>query len=221
MTTVFSKLFLDKNKDYSDGLKMLGFIFMFIDHIGIMFYPHTLIFRLLGRLAFPIFAYQLANGFFYTSNINRYLVRLWVLALISQIPFTLCFQTTDLNIFFTLFLSLLLLKKIKKKKYIWIPMVLISSNLLRIDYGIYGVITVLIFAYFKSNKVVITTLLLILNFLYMFLHNNPIQIFSMFSLIFIFLEAYLPTVKFNNKALYFVYPIHLIVLLFIKYLSYA
>ena len=49
-------------------LKILGIILMSIDHVGLMFFPAEYTFRALGRIAFPIFAFQTTQGFKYSKN---------------------------------------------------------------------------------------------------------------------------------------------------------
>ena len=73
-------------------LKCIAIISMLIDHIGMVLFPEQLIFRMIGRLAFPIFAYVLVEGFFYTKNINKYLLRLGVFAIVSEVPFDLAYS---------------------------------------------------------------------------------------------------------------------------------
>lgn len=62
-------------------------IFMFTDSIGIAFFPHLLILRLVGRLAFPIFAYCIAEEAKKTADIDRLINRLFIVALLSQFPY--------------------------------------------------------------------------------------------------------------------------------------
>jgi hypothetical protein len=95
----------------NDTLKLIAMATMLIDHIGYMFFPQYLIFRSVGRLAFPIFAYQLAVGYEKTSNLKNYAKRLFIFGLISQIPYSffspeLEFKPFNLNIMFTLLLAL-------------------------------------------------------------------------------------------------------------------
>ena len=52
----------------NNQLKIIAMISMLIDHIGLQMFPDLLIFRIIGRLAFPIFAYMIAEGCFYTKN---------------------------------------------------------------------------------------------------------------------------------------------------------
>ncbi|MFN2363319.1 MAG: TraX family protein, partial [Halarsenatibacteraceae bacterium] len=72
-------------------IKMVAITTMLIDHIGSIIFPEYIILRVIGRLAFPLFAFLITEGYRHTSNINRYLVRLSIFALISQYPFWLAF----------------------------------------------------------------------------------------------------------------------------------
>lgn len=95
----------------NDVLKLLAMITMLIDHVGEVFFPRVLTLRVIGRLALPIFAYQIAIGYSKTSNLKNYVKRLLVFALISQIPFCLVFSRPwyTLNIIFAFLLSILVL----------------------------------------------------------------------------------------------------------------
>ena len=68
-------------------MKYTAALLMLIDHIGMVFYPNEIIWRILGRLAMPIFAYGIACGFLYTSSLKKYIWRLFLFASISQLPF--------------------------------------------------------------------------------------------------------------------------------------
>lgn len=93
-------------------LKVLAVVAMLADHIGLVFYPNDVRWRLVGRLAFPIFAYLIAVGVRHTSSKWRYLARLAALAAVSEVPFQLVnfgevsLQPPTRNIFFTLLLGL-------------------------------------------------------------------------------------------------------------------
>lgn len=94
-------------------LKIIAMISMFCDHVSYAIFGHFSILNLIGRIAFPIFAFQISEGFTHTRNIKKYLARLGVFALISQVPFSLFLHkfansnSLSLNVFFTLFLGLL------------------------------------------------------------------------------------------------------------------
>ena len=73
------------NKD-TNLLKLIAMITMLIDHTGKMFFPHYHVMRLIGRMAFPIYAYCIAVGCVYSGNKVKYLGRIALMGLISQ-PF--------------------------------------------------------------------------------------------------------------------------------------
>lgn len=88
-TTALSALFAPKevglNRD-TNLLKLVAMISMLIDHTGKMFFPQYQIMRIIGRLAFPLFAYCIAVGGVYSKNRLKYLTRILAVGLISQ-PF--------------------------------------------------------------------------------------------------------------------------------------
>ena len=64
---------------------------MLIDHAGAVLFPQYEILRIVGRLAFPIYAYTLVEGLVHTHDVKKYMLRLGAFALISEIPFDLAF----------------------------------------------------------------------------------------------------------------------------------
>lgn len=114
------------------SLKNIAYLSMFIDHFFAVIVLHylwmtavdgvwdaklTIIYRVgraVGRIAFILFAHQIVEGFFYTRSRSRFLLRLGLFALVSEIPFDLAFSGEIINwgnqnIFFTLFLGVLVL----------------------------------------------------------------------------------------------------------------
>jgi hypothetical protein len=76
-------------------LKLIALVAMFLDHAAVVFPEHIpLEFRAIGRLAFPIFAYLLAEGFRYTKAPEKFLLRLFAFAIISEFPFDLATSGT-------------------------------------------------------------------------------------------------------------------------------
>ena len=69
-------------------LKIIALVAMFCDHFGDAYLKHFSILNLIGRCAFPLFAFQISEGFVHTKNIKKYFFRLGIFALISQIPFS-------------------------------------------------------------------------------------------------------------------------------------
>ena len=94
-------------------LKMIALFCMTCDHIGYVLCHKGLmqdVFRGVGRLSFPLFAFLLAEGFYYTSNRLKYAIRLGVFAIISEVPFDYMrfksfFYMGKQNIFFSLFIG--------------------------------------------------------------------------------------------------------------------
>ncbi|WP_051932041.1 TraX family protein [Clostridium sp. KNHs214] len=128
-------------------LKLIAIIVMLIDHTGALLFPKVYILRVIGRLAFPIFAYFISEGYIKTSDVEKYKKRLFVFALISQIPFYLAFKNiVYLNIFFTLFLGLYAIKVYDENGSIgtiWLMGIL--AQVINTDYGLYGVFTIYFF----------------------------------------------------------------------------
>ncbi|MFB0503842.1 MAG: TraX family protein [Candidatus Bathyarchaeia archaeon] len=122
-------------------LKWIAIATMTIDHIGAIFYSDYTLLRIIGRLAFPIFCYLIILGMKSTRNLKNYCIRLFLFALISQVPFYLAFGLTPfvhLNIFFTLSSGVLLIHFFKKNPLVSL-LVVLASTFLNFDFGPYGI----------------------------------------------------------------------------------
>ena len=205
-------------------INIIAIIAMIIDHLGIVFFPEAIFFRIVGRLSFPLFAYGIANGFKKTKNLKYYAIRLILLAIISQIPFKYLFNNNELNICFTLFIGLIILKIFHSrinilKKITIIIFLMIMAQIFNFQYGIYGIGTILIFDIVQyEDKLIyyqfIWTLISIIIFRY-----DPIQFFSIFSSIFILFNHLLfkdTDIKINRAFQYSIYPGHIIMLYWFK-----
>lgn len=196
-------------------IKILAIAFMTLDHIGAILFPKIIAFRLIGRLAFPIFAYCLADGFIHTRSVTKYGLRLFVFALISQISYYMAFGQGT-NVYFTLLIGLICMHYLKKKrKRYYILSLFLLSWLMQTDYNIYGLIVILIFRYCKDNKKLVYILFSIATIGYAFITTSYIQMFSIFALPIIYMEYNRP-VKINKYLFYIYYPIHLTLLVTIK-----
>ena len=127
-------------------LKIIALVFMFIDHAGKMCFPNIPEMRILGRIAFPIYAWCMIVGFHYTRSVPKYLLRILITGLVSQPLYMLALNHTwrQPNIFLTLFLGLCALWGIREKKYlsqIWAPAAAMAAAILAsADYGWRGVL---------------------------------------------------------------------------------
>ena len=74
------------------ALKIIAMISMVFDHAGDMFFPDVMWPRMIGRLAMPLFSFCIAEGYSHTKDKKKYLFRIGVFALISEIPFDLAFE---------------------------------------------------------------------------------------------------------------------------------
>lgn len=90
-------------------LKLIAALSMVLDHVGLIFFPFSPIFRILGRLAFPIFAFMIAEGCRYTRNKTRYLLTVAGLGIIFQIVYFILFNSLYLCIFITFSFSIIII----------------------------------------------------------------------------------------------------------------
>lgn len=170
-------------------LKWIGIFTMFIDHVGAVLvwriYILTLnpawmdiywIFRYIGRIAFPIFCFLLVEGFVHTSNRKKYLGRMCLFALISEIPFNLAisgkwFSFEENSVMLTFVLGLLLLsalhwllepikgKGVSPSSFLrallaWaaIGIMMKLANLLNVDYGEVGILSIVLFYLIRDKR---------------------------------------------------------------------
>jgi len=90
-------------------LKWIAVLSMLIDHAGAVLFPQVRWMRIVGRLAFPIFAFFISEGFFYTRNRLRYFLRVFLLGAACQAVYFIAMGDTYLNILLTFSLSILLM----------------------------------------------------------------------------------------------------------------
>lgn len=151
-------------------LKVIACIIMVIDHTGILFFPNAIIFRIIGRLAFPLFAFFISEGFFHTRSVSRYLKRLGFCAVLFQIPdwfsriYSVIYNVPGFgvrykfNIFSTLFFGLLAIVlydwiKSKSLTISWLAVAAVAAiaEITGADYGAYGVLYIVIFYLSRGN----------------------------------------------------------------------
>lgn len=143
-------------------LKMIAIVAMLIDHVGAILFPWVEVLRIIGRIAFPIFAFTLVEGFFHTRDVKKYMLRLGILALVSEIPFDLAFFGVPFafihqNVFFTLFLGILMLYLVVStpkdfRRVLSVLAVILIADYLHTDYGSWGILMILCYYVFREKK---------------------------------------------------------------------
>ena len=93
----------------NNQLKILALIFMTVDHIGVRLFPKYTILRIIGRLAYPIFAYMIAEGCRYTRNKKRYILTMAAFAAVCQIVYFFAMNSLYQCILVTFTLSIALI----------------------------------------------------------------------------------------------------------------
>ena len=212
-------------------LKIIAIITMSIDHVGYAIFNGFSFFNYIGRIALPIFAFQISEGYIHTRNLKKYFLRLFLFAIISQLPFMLFYRLVGndfvLNIFFTLLLGLISIYIYDKDKSKYKILGIISSILIgfiaqfiNCDYGFYGVAIIVIFYIFKNNTTktsiafILATVIRYLIPIIKYGYNN-IFLYLMFSTMFpiIFISLYNGKKGKDTKyLLYLFYPIHLLII---------
>lgn len=198
-------------------LKMIAIVSMLIDHVGFVFFPEEMIFRIIGRISFPIFAYVLSEGFVYTRDVKKYLLRLGIFALLSEVPYDLAIMGSVLelsqqNVFFTLFIAVLMLYVMSKMKnmmlqYVVVIAAVLLCQFLHTDYSNIGVLMVFIFYVFRNRKI---EKLLIAGLTLLGL-TSGLQLYALLALPFIALHNGEQGPKLKT-FFYLFYPAHLFIL---------
>lgn len=140
-------------------IKVVAAACMLIDHIGMVFFPQNIGFRLIGRLSMPLFAYALASGFYHTTQHDKFAIyfrRMVGFALISQVPYMLIVGNVGGNIGVLWCFSLLFLRSYSKNKkspsdYIKMAAVALATVIIPMDYGFYGLLIVVSLYSFSVN----------------------------------------------------------------------
>ena len=79
---------------------------MLVDHFGLIFFPSTAIFRIIGRLSFPLFAFMIAEGTRYTKNKIKYISMICALGILCQLPVIIMNKDFHWNVLITFTLSI-------------------------------------------------------------------------------------------------------------------
>lgn len=221
----------------SNVLKVIAVTSMVIDHMSVWLVPPgttlEIILRTIGRLAAPIIFYLIAEGYFYTSNVRKYIKRLFIFAVISHFPFVWFFDLSwweGTSVIWTLLMGLVALAVSQNPKISLLKKVLfiVLCCLLawNADWNYIGVLWILFFGIFRGhfNKQILSFALIgiVLYIIPGFINSGLDSIFRIGSLLVIPLLA-LYNGKQGKKSklfkwgFYVFYPLHLFVLYILRY----
>ncbi len=210
----------------NNQLKLIAMISMFIDHLGLELFPHLEIFRIVGRLAFPLFAYMIAEGCTHTKNKLRYFTNLFVLGMLCQIVFYQFTKSLYQGILITFSLSISCIFAIEnfRTKKNWLSLILLTLVIFitfylaiiapvifknqgfKLDYGYLGVLLPIVIYFSKGKffKLIATAIII-----YFSIKLSPLQIYSFTALPLLLLYNG-QRGKQNLKYLFYIfYPSHL------------
>ena len=222
----------------NNQLKIIAMLAMLSDHVGKVLLPRYSILQIIGRLAFPIFAFMIAEGCYYTRNKLKYFLTIFLLGLGCQTVYVVAEKSLYQNILITFSLSIILIfctenyknKKVKASGVILsfavsavfiisilLPVIFIDQGFV-IDYGICGVLlpVAIFYAPDKLRKLIFSAGLLMLLTLDL---GGGIQWWSVLSIPLLALYNQ-KRGKYNIKPLFYIfYPAHLVVIYLISLIS--
>ena len=153
----------------SMSLHIMGMIFMLCDHLWGTIVPGNDWLTCIGRLTFPIFAFLIVEGYFHTRNLKKYVQRLLLFAVLSEIPFNLAMGSGVIypihqNVLWSFLIAIGLIhwnEKAKASRKLWqrilvgcVTVVLgyILGIFTMVDFYHAGILTVLVFYFFRQGK---------------------------------------------------------------------
>ena len=207
------------------ALKIIAVLSMVTDHCAYYLLDGNTwayeVMRCFGRVAFPVFAFLVAEGFAHTRNRMRYFLSLLLFAVISEVPWYLLNGADGThNVMFTLALgvaALAVFERLQKHGALAIAAILLvalSAEVSGLDYGWHGIVEILVFHLFRSKKYCQSTRLLQLAFAFSFMSHYGI-IGALLACFIIFLYNGTRGIihgKVAKYGFYAIYPVHLIII---------
>ncbi len=231
------------------ALKWMALVSMLLDHTGLAFVWYGLIvhtraygdatvvgvyyfLRGIGRLAFPLYCFLIGEGFRHTRSTPRYIGRLFLFALLSEIPFDLAFNRAlfelgDQNVFFTLALGLLAIMAWERctegKSFLRYLLALFCAAAamtaawaLQTDYGALGVLLILVMYVLREREALqALAVTAVLGLMVLLAHSLWIELFGVLALV--------PLHFYNGERgrqpkllFYILYPAHLLFLVLLR-----
>ncbi|NGZ76794.1 TraX family protein [Saccharibacillus alkalitolerans] len=215
-------------------MQLIAMITMLIDHLGAVFFPEHYWMRIVGRVAFPLYCYLLVAGYKRTRSKPRYASRLFVLALLSQLPFMLAFITAGVNVIGTLLVALLIVMAIDRFQgktvlqwavgFLLLALTYWPMKELDFDYATYGVLLVLIYRYMPNVWAMVGGHLA-LNVVWAVAFSGITQFYSIVTTLFIAgIQASAPTAKTEVRLPRWLwrsfYPVHLAIIALVEWQIY-
>ena len=220
-----------ENKGILNGnhLKLIAAFTMLLDHAGILLFPRVQLLRVIGRLAYPIFAFMLAEGCRYTKNRLRYFLMVFGLGVGCQLVYAIVGGTAYLNILLTFSLSILLIyilqemyrAQTRKKEALWSVLFaagfLIAygiQHIITMDYGFWGIMVPVFVSFSHVRKFPhwASVLLLGIGLVLLGADMGGIQHYALLSLPLLLLYSG-QRGKYKMKYFFYIfYPVHLAVL---------
>jgi TraX protein len=200
-------------------LKLAAILFMTIDHIGYIF-QLTQAYRIIGRLAFPLFAFMIYQGFRYTRNRLKYASRLLIFGILIELGLVLIglfmpIPLTTRNIFLLLGFGVLGLMILETNRmHYMIKTVLIAylaylATVFQFDYDWYGFLLILSFIFYPKYSTISFLIQIILTYLMIYFGGMDIQYYALFAWGFILLYNGKKGYPLNKYIFYWYYPLHL------------
>ena len=214
-------------------IELVAVFSMIRDHVGFVFFPEMIIFQIIGRLSFPLYAYLIELSYIRTKKNIIYFFIVLLLYIVSQWFFNYLISPIKLNVCFTLSFSIISLivfesNRINKvlKLFLYI-LILFLALLLGCEYGSYGILLVLLFHLYirnqhdKTYKIYAITSIILLIIVSMFVFSfSIIHLYSILSLPIILLTPKnIQKIKVNSikHINYLVYPLHLLIMFLIRF----
>lgn len=221
----------------NNQLKIIAMVSMMLDHIGLLFFPDIMLFRALGRLAFPIFAYMIAEGCRYTKNRTKYLGMIGAMAVAFQVVYFVAMGSLYQGILITFSLAIITIYSVdgllKCKKpwalvaavaglcfvviFVCVLPVLLSETDFDIDYGVWGILLPVIVYFMPTHKWRIggASALLVIRAVYygaFAIPLAPVQWWSLLTVPLLFLYNGERGKAKMKYVFYIFYPAHLVIL---------